>query len=78
MRGEPFTPCKLTRSFGPEIPEGAFLLAQTIAYRVDRVRGRTLHVTRWPLDEVPGDAEIFSWTWAPRQPRASHLSRVVG
>lgn len=66
MRGEPFTPCKLRRVSGDEIPEGAFLLAATMAYRVDRVSGRQLMCTRWPLDEVPSDAMVYAWKWARR------------
>lgn len=77
MRGEPFTPCRLRQDFGPVVTAGAFLLAATIAYRVDRVAGRTLHCTRWPLDQVPGDAEVFTWSWTPRQRRSSHASRMV-
>jgi hypothetical protein len=66
VRGEPFTPAKLWLKSGPPLPEGAFLRAKTIAYRVDRVRGRTLHCTRWPLSEVPFDALVFEWRWARR------------
>lgn len=77
MRGDPFTPCRLRRDSGPEIPAGAFLLAQTIAYRVDRVAGRSLHCTRWPLSEVPGDAQVFTWAWTPRQSRSTSHSRMV-
>lgn len=73
MRGEPFTPCTLRRDFGSEIPEGVFLVARTIAYRVDRVKARSLRCTRWPLDEVPEDAEVYLWTWSPRQPRQPML-----
>lgn len=66
-RGEPFTPCKLRLDDGP-VWEGVFLLGRTIAYRVDRVAGRTLHVTRWPLSEVPEDAATLEWSWTPRPP----------
>lgn len=66
MRGEPFTACKLRRAFGAPIPAGAFLRAKTIGYRVERVAGRTLHCTRWPLTEIPDDALIFDWQWALR------------
>lgn len=66
MTGPAFTPCTLRRVTGPPIPEGAFLIAVRTAYRVDRVAGRTLHCTRWPLAEVPEDAERIAWTWAPR------------
>jgi hypothetical protein len=68
--GEPFTPCKLRRVGGPEIPVGTFLLGVTTAWRVDRVAGQTLHCTRWPLDEVPGDAPVCGWQWNPR-PRSA-------
>lgn len=79
LHREPFTPVKLRRTHGPELPEGAFLIAQTVAYRVDRVGGRALHCTRWPLDQVPGDALVFSWVWNRRRPpRSSHLTRIVG
>lgn len=72
--GEPFTPCTLRRDFGDEIPEGAFLVAATTAYRVERVRGRTLHVTRWPLAEVPEDAELILWSWTPRRRAAGAVT----
>lgn len=79
MAGEPFTPCRLRRVFGVEIPEGAFLIGVRTAWRVDRVAGRTLHCTRWPLAEVPGDAEVYAWTWSRRvPPRASPFGRVAG
>lgn len=68
MAGEPFTPCKLRHDAGP-MWEGVFLLGKTIAYRVDQVRGRTLHVTRWPLDEIPEDAATLDWSWTPRTRR---------
>lgn len=66
MRGVPFTPCKLRRAWGPDIPEDTFLIAKTTAYRVERVVGRTLHCTRWPIDEVPADAAVMSWKWGKR------------
>lgn len=66
MRGEPFTPATLRVTHGPGIPEGAFLIAATMAYRVDEVCGRTLHCTRWPLGEVPADAERVGWAWDRR------------
>jgi hypothetical protein len=66
MRGQPFTPCTLRRVAGGEIPEGAFLAARTTGYRVDRVGGRTLHCTRWPLAEIPADALLIEWRWAAR------------
>jgi hypothetical protein len=62
----PFTPCKLRNTGETPIYAGTFLLAKTLAYRVDNVAGRTLHVTRWPLDEVPEDAEQIEWMWDRR------------
>lgn len=67
MRGEPYTGCKLRVAFGDTPPEEAFLLtARGSAYRVDRVAGKTLHCTRWPKDEIPDDAEVWTWAWASR------------
>lgn len=47
--------------------EGGFLVTPAgSAYRIERVRGRTPHCTRWPRAEVPDDALVFIWTWASR------------
>lgn len=63
----PFTSCTLRVAGGEAPPDGAFLVtAGGSAYRVDRVAGRTLHVTRWPLEDVPEDAERIEWEWARR------------
>lgn len=73
MRAEPFTPCKLRVAPWPDAhpftaeDEGAFMYtASGSAYRIDRVRGRTLHCTRWPLAEIPEDALVFEWVWSQR------------
>lgn len=71
MRGQPFTSCKLhVASWSEPITaehEGAFIVTEAgSAYRLERVRGRTLHVTRWPFEEVPMDAMIIQWRWTRR------------
>lgn len=65
MSDEAFTPYKLRRVGGDVVAEGAFLVAATIAYRVDRVRGDSLFCTSWPTDEIPEDARVFAWKWGP-------------
>jgi hypothetical protein len=67
LRGVPFTPCQLRVSWGDVPPDGAFLRTRAgSAYRVERVAGRTLHCTRWPPDEVPADAMVWTWEWGSR------------
>jgi hypothetical protein len=67
-----FTDRKLRCGFGEVPPPESFLVtAGGSAYRVRRVAGRTLHVTRWPRDEVPQDALIIDWRWSSRR-RAVH------
>lgn len=65
--GQAYTSCKLRVDSG-EVPDpGAFLVtAGGSAYRVEEVRGRTLHVTRWPLEEVPADGDVWQWWWSRR------------
>lgn len=72
VRGEPFSSCKLhvvpesERQFTAG-DEGAFLITPAgSAYRIERVAGRTLHCTRWPVGEVPEDAAAYEWRWAHR------------
>lgn len=66
MSAEPFTDCRLRVDHGKVPPPETFLLAKTVAYRVNRVVGKTLHVTRWPRDEIPDDASVWHWNWSKR------------
>lgn len=76
MRREPFTPCTLRVSWGDVPPAGAFLVTSGgSAYRIERVGGRTLHCMRWPIADVPADAEIVEWQWARRDRRSVALHR---
>lgn len=57
-------------AWGDVPPAGAFLVtAGGSGYRVERVAGRTIHCTRWPVGEIPPDAEIVEWEWARRERR---------
>lgn len=67
MRGEPGTSCKLHMRWGHMPDEIEFLVtAAGSAYRLDRVAGRTLHCTRWRLEDIPENAACCIWRWARR------------
>lgn len=81
MNCEPFTAAVLTATFWqdhPPPPEcvGGFLrTSRGTSYRLEAARqlpsGRwRLDVTRWPPDEVPGDALVIEWSWTARKRKA--------
>lgn len=65
-----YTACTLRVTSGDlheRLKPGDFLRTRAgSAYQVARIAGRTLHVLRWPADEVPTDAAVYGWEWGPR------------
>lgn len=76
---EPYTVATLTAHTWENAPPpdecvGAFLRTRAgSCYRIEEARelpsgSWRLKVTRWPPDEVPGDAMVFDWYWRNRAP----------
>lgn len=91
MRGAPYTPAKLTcyhwesDDIAPTPVEavGGFLRTRAgSCYRIESAYqlpsgSWKLHVTRWPIDEVPEDAYVSMWSWSKRLPRRLQAGATI-
>lgn len=75
MRRQPYTECSLYIDGIPQLQVGDYLRTPAgSGYFVTQVRQnrrrpqrRHLRCLRWPVDEIPTDANVFDLHWYPRR-----------